>query len=89
MAININLTDLPTTVNSFTGGIEPLFNFIKTILTTVAGFTRDLITKFAPGYESLILLGISFLIGYFLGTKSRISAWILISVILFLILRYI
>ena len=89
MVININLTDLPTNVNILTGGIEPIFEFIRRVLTNVAGFVRDLITKFAPGYESVILLVLSFLAGWYLGSKSRVASWLLIGTIIFLVLRYI
>jgi len=87
--IKINATALPTSVNNFVGGIEPIFEFIKTALTTITGFIRGIITQYFPGYESLILLAIALITAYAVGRKSPIPTWVIIGISLFIILRYI
>lgn len=84
----MNLTQL-SNIEQITGGIEPIFEFIRNILTSIAGFIRSIVIQYFPQYESIILLLIAFVGGYFIGKKSPVPTWILIGIILFLILRYI
>ncbi len=78
------IPNFPTITN-----IESIFEFLKSLLMTISGWIRELVSQFIPQYESLAIIGISLGIGYYIGRKINIPIWVIISIALFLWFRYI